>query len=405
MTPPQASSAEEIAFGFDELFFSRTDPGGVIKFGNGVFQRIAAYPWPDLLEKPHKIIRHPDMPRAVFWLLWHTIKQGKPIGAFVKNRARDGRFYWVFAIVTPIEDGYLSVRLRPSSDVLAVVKREYAALAAAEQSQRLAPTESAPLLLARLGELGFSDYGSFMAAALGAELASRDAQLGRPADKAIAQFDRLTKAAQTIVAHADTIANSYEANESVPFNFRVLAAQLGQEGAAIGIISSNYSLLSNEMKAILSDFTVSARSVSSAINEGYFLSCTARVQREMESFFQTEESTCPLPREPEIALLDRQQREYSAKAAAGLQDIAKKVAGFQQTCIEMTRLAAGLEVTRIMGKVECSRHGSVKDRTDELLNDLEAFQKTIAAALKDIEHMNHAIRAEANGLLADARAA
>ncbi len=47
------------------------------------------------------------MPRAVFWLLWDTIEKGEPVGAYVKNKAKDGRYYWVFAIVTPIEGGYL----------------------------------------------------------------------------------------------------------------------------------------------------------------------------------------------------------------------------------------------------------------------------------------------------------
>lgn len=402
----QITGDGEVTFGFSELFFSRTDSAGIIKYGNGVFQRIAGYEWGELLEKPHKIIRHGDMPRAVFWLLWDTIKQGKPIGAFVKNRAKDGGYYWVFAIVTPADGGYLSVRLRPSSDLLGVVKQEYAALAALERAERLAPADSAELLLARLHELGFNDYQAFMATALGAELAARDAQLKRPIDGAIRQFDQLSKSAEALIARADVIAATYAANENVPFNFRVLAAQLGQGGAAIAIISSNYSLLSNEMRTIVTAFSDSAREVRRAVYDGYFLICAARVQRELLEFFHDEEQqACPLPREQEMLLLDRQQSAYRAMAAEGLLEIARKITGFQQACIEMTRLAAGLEVTRIMGKVECARHASVKDRTDELLHDLEAFQKTIAAALKEIERLNQFIGAEVSGILAGAKAA
>ena len=96
----------ESRFEFNELFFSRTDESGIIKFGNSVFQRVSVYEWDELLNKPHKIIRNPDTPRAVFRLLWDSIKSGSPIGAYVKNRAKDGRYYWVFAIVTPVEGGY-----------------------------------------------------------------------------------------------------------------------------------------------------------------------------------------------------------------------------------------------------------------------------------------------------------
>src|SRR5690606_31957630 len=103
----------------------RTDAAGLIQFGNSVFQRVSIYDWDELLGKPHKIVRHPDTPRAAFWLLWSAIKDGRPFGAYVKNRAKDGRFYWVFAIVTPVDGGYLSVRLRPSTELLAVIKREY----------------------------------------------------------------------------------------------------------------------------------------------------------------------------------------------------------------------------------------------------------------------------------------
>ncbi|MBI3437794.1 MAG: PAS domain-containing protein [Proteobacteria bacterium] len=392
----------EVGFGFDELFFSRTDPAGIIKFGNSVFQRIAGYIWAELLEKPHKIIRHADMPRAVFWLLWDTIKKNQPIGAYVKNRANDGRHYWVFAIVTPVEGGYLSVRLKPSSPVFDVVRREYAALRALEREQSPTPQQSAELLLARLRELGFDDYSAFMATALGAEIAARDRQLGYAPDAVIQCFDDLVKGARLLLEHASAIASAYMRNESVPFNFRVLAAQLGQEGAAIGVISTNYTLLSSEMRTILAGFVESAEAVYRAINDGYFLACTARMQREVIAFFASEKGESA-GREEEMGLLDRQQTAYGARSISGLTDIVSKIAGFQQACVEMMRLAAGLEVTRVMGKVECSRHVGVKERMDELLGDLETFQRTIAASLKEIEHTNHRIRVEADGLLARAK--
>lgn len=401
----QTVEAGEVAFGFDELFFSRTDLGGVIQFGNSVFQRISGYSWDELMGKPHKIIRHADMPRAVFWLLWRTIKEGRPIGAFVKNRAKDGRHYWVFAIVTPVDAGYLSVRLRPSSALLDVVKTEYASLATIERREGLAPQQSAEALLRRLSELGFTDYASFMASALGKELAARDMRLGRVCDTTISQFDSLLTTAQSLLSRANVVAEAYVGNESVPFNFRVLAAQLGQDGAAIGVISSNYTLLSTEMKTILSGFIASAQDVYRVVNEGYFLVCTARVQREVLEFFNAEQKRSDAASGAEVALLDRQQIEYRERAAAGLAEIAKHIRGFQQTCLDMNRLAAGLEVMRVMGKVECSRHLAVKERTDELLHDLEVFQRTVAEALKEIESMNHMIRSNADQLLLNAKAA
>jgi aerotaxis receptor len=255
-----------------------------------------------------------------------------------------------------------------------------------------------------LGELGFETYSAFMASALGAELAARDRSLARALDPTIRRFEDLRAAAHVLLSQAGTISAAYIGSENVPFNFRVLAAQLGQDGAAIGVISANYTLLSAEMKNSLDAFIAAARDVSQAINDGYFLSCTARVQREMLERFASEHASDEAARAREMQLLDRQQREYGARAIAGLQGIAREAKHFHQACTEMARLAAGLEVTRIMGKVECSRHARVKDRLDELLCDLDVFQKTVAAALREIEVKNQAIQQQTGALLANAAA-
>ena len=101
-------------FAIDELFFSRTDQKGIIRSGNDVFVRVSRWDEADLVGAPHNVIRHPDMPRAVFRLLWDTLGAGQPIAAYVKNMARDGAYYWVMAAVVPWGDGYLSVRMKPT---------------------------------------------------------------------------------------------------------------------------------------------------------------------------------------------------------------------------------------------------------------------------------------------------
>ena len=73
-------SSGEAPFKLNEVFFSRTDKRGVIEAGNYIFRRVADYDWPELIGAPHKVIRHPDMPRAVFQLLWDTIKGGGTVG-------------------------------------------------------------------------------------------------------------------------------------------------------------------------------------------------------------------------------------------------------------------------------------------------------------------------------------
>ena len=79
----------------DDILVSKTDIGGRITYGNDTFMDISGYSKKELIGQPHSIIRHPDMPKAIFQLMWESIKKGQNITAVVKNLTKDGRFYWV----------------------------------------------------------------------------------------------------------------------------------------------------------------------------------------------------------------------------------------------------------------------------------------------------------------------
>jgi PAS domain S-box-containing protein len=94
-------SGREAPFAKDEIIVSKTDPKGRISYVNDVFCRVAGFTPAELLGQPHSIIRHPDMPRAVFKLLWDTLAAKQEIFAYVLNMAKSGDHYWVFAHITP----------------------------------------------------------------------------------------------------------------------------------------------------------------------------------------------------------------------------------------------------------------------------------------------------------------
>jgi PAS domain S-box-containing protein len=117
-------SGRESFFPASELIVSKTDLRGRITYANRLFCHVAGYTEADLIGQPHSIIRHPDMPRAVFKLLWDTVETGREIFAFVKNMAHSGDHYWVFAHVTPTFSadgkitGYHSNRRVPDRKIL-----------------------------------------------------------------------------------------------------------------------------------------------------------------------------------------------------------------------------------------------------------------------------------------------
>ena len=164
----------EVAFEKDEMFFSTTDLKGIIFSGNDIFARTSKYSIEEMIGKPHNIVRHPDMPKVIFRLLWEYIQSNRPIVAYVKNMAKDGSYYWVMALVSPIYDKngekyrYISIRIKPESKYFDIAKNLYKELLKAEHIDGV--EESYKLLQERLKQLGFENYDQFMRTALKEEL-------------------------------------------------------------------------------------------------------------------------------------------------------------------------------------------------------------------------------------------
>ncbi|PSJ48109.1 aerotaxis receptor Aer [Zobellella endophytica] len=131
---------QEVTYHDQEQLVSTTDLRGVITYANDVFCRVAGYEAQELIGKNHNIVRHPDMPKAAFQDLWDHLKAGQPWRGAVKNRCKDGRYYWVDAYVTPIYQqgkitGYQSVRTRLDDAVRDRAGKAYRRLLKQEHSR------------------------------------------------------------------------------------------------------------------------------------------------------------------------------------------------------------------------------------------------------------------------------
>lgn len=117
-------TGSERTFGSDEIIVSKTDLKGNLTYGNRTFYKMSGYSEQECIGHQHNIIRHPEMPRCVFKLLWDTLQSGSEIFAYVNNRSKNGDNYWVLAHVTPSMDGsgntigYHSNRRVPNRDVI-----------------------------------------------------------------------------------------------------------------------------------------------------------------------------------------------------------------------------------------------------------------------------------------------
>lgn len=138
--PAIQPTGRERIFGEDDIIVSKTDPKGIITYANQTFIKVAGYTEEELLGKPHNVIRHPDMPKCVFKLLWDTIADGNEIFAYVVNLCKNGDHYWVLAHVTPTFNsageivGYHSSRRVPDRSAIDKVVPIYASLKQIEDS-------------------------------------------------------------------------------------------------------------------------------------------------------------------------------------------------------------------------------------------------------------------------------
>lgn len=152
----------------NDFIVTKTDTKGRITYANKIFVEFSGYTQTEIQNKQHNIIRHPDMPRVVFDLLWETIKSGKEFSGYVKNMSKDGSYYWVFANVTPSYNdnkniiGFYSVRRKPEKAALDVIIPLYKEMLQAEKNAgaKNAIAASKAILSDKLASLGV-DYDQF----------------------------------------------------------------------------------------------------------------------------------------------------------------------------------------------------------------------------------------------------
>jgi len=123
-----------------DIIVSQSDLDGFIIYANPIFYKIAGYSYGKLIGENHNIIRHPDMPKAVFQHLWTQLKQKQSVYCFIKNKSNDNRHYWVFAYIRPSvnRDGtvrnYISTRRAMSKKAKAIIEPLYQELLRREKS-------------------------------------------------------------------------------------------------------------------------------------------------------------------------------------------------------------------------------------------------------------------------------
>lgn len=414
MKRPQPIDAPS-PFEIDELFFSRTDLRGIIESGNDVFVRVSGHPAENLMGQPHNIIRHPDMPKAVFALLWQTIQTGKPLCAYVKNMAADGRYYWVFAGVFPIKDGYVSIRIKPSTPLFEATKQIYGEALKAEKTQGV--EGGTRVLLEGIKKAGFNDYPSFMTAAVGAELRAKEAGILATRGENHSQLDvsqalldpalfRISETclrasesytnifnslggfmalAKDLTTHISSVLKSFKSVHFLVINMSAAAEQSGSSAITMGRVAEGFQEMAVQVQNGVGGFESSLSRLSSAIHAAEFDIGAARLQTEMVTFLILEFLRKPpeVQRDPQklrelqdnfLCLLGV-ARTFSDTVKVSVQSLLDVLRGLSREANEMIKLINGLEVIRQRGRIELA---FLDGGTTSFNTHIESMQSLIA---------------------------
>lgn len=399
----------ESPFGFDEFFFSTTNKRGVIASGNDIFVRVSGYPREKILGAPHSLIRHPDMPRAVFKVLWDFIQSGKSIGAYVKNMASNGSYYWVFAFVFPIDQGYLSIRFKPSSPIFNTVEELYKEILEFEKENGDLE-KSVELLVRKIQEKGFSSYDEFMVQAALTELEAREEKVKEQEQakasilgdykerQKVEAISEVSKVALENLADAfhriqdfqtsrqifektiEDLGAGFNHLKYISFNMTISAAKFGTVAASLGVVSKEFSELSGQIEEHFKGLSDFIQMLSSVIQQCAFRISALHVQMLMVDFFVKESIAKLRISDNAFAQMHETQadfaklfKDYAIEFQNEITSLTSNLKEIQSKFDEVRKFITGLEVIKQIGAVESARVDDVKVTFIHYLEEMDRF--------------------------------
>jgi aerotaxis receptor len=376
------SSATEVRFANESIITSATDPRGVIQFANEKFVEISGYPLEELVNAPHKIVRHPDMPKGVFYLMWECLKSGMPVCTYVKNKTKSGGYYWVLAVVTQTENGFLSARIRPSTELFETTKEIYTTLMDEEKREKLTAEQCGARLLEMLKEAGYPSMEAYGVEALNLEFKARGI-IAPGLSGSFLLMDELAEIISDMQDLVNSIEQGFERVRGEPVNLRILAGRLEGAGAALGTISQNYDAMAKEMHSLVGRLhdpeNGSLVQMYSAVSQGRWSMQIAQLLNEAYGHSGPDDA------ESEGATLLKEHHErMQQRSRTRLIEISSIGKSIPDICRSLRRRINGLDVVKLLCKVESGRMRDVDSGLDGIIARLENFHDNTDRHLADL---------------------
>ncbi len=384
-------------FKLADIMYTRTEKRGVIQSANEKFCEVSGYAWSELVGAPHKLVRHKQMPKVIFRLMWDTIKSGQKLGAYVVNQCKDGDHYWVFAIALPVEDGYISVRIKPTSPGLEAVKTLYAQLRADEEADDFNLDTALTQFHDQIQSMGYENYLDFMARSLREELTARNTTLGESIPEELETLSQIQKSISDVSTEVATVTSLFERSKQVPYNMRLQAGRLEGSDGPISVVSSNHRIITQNLTEQIDRFNDAAQLGGDPVREASFMTSVSAVMDVVVREMSAGDDEGDWAKGERTTMQDL-RTGYRDEVRQQVVVLSRRLGQFSNMCRTFRRSLSGLEMTRIMCEIERSKIAGDTAGLDEITGQLMQTEKDMGAAMSRLEATVARLVYAANGL-------
>jgi aryl carrier-like protein len=393
----------DMPFDLAQSFYSRTDKRGVIVAGNTVFQSVSGFEWGQILGAPHKIVRNHDTPRAAFRIMWAMLQSDQIAVAYVRNKTNDGRGYWVLALIVPTEDGYMSVRIKPTTPNFEKVAGIYRKISSFERGENGSVEESEARLLTELSALGFANYPAFQTSVLLTEFRARSLALSPKLKNYFADIDRINQGLGAIKTAQGELLTAVESLRDLPTNMRIVASRLEPSGGPLSAMSDIYNATSSVLFQEITDFALGQTSISKRMGEAFEKSCFFKsvcllIEETMQATSQENLIEAGIDSKSECDYLASVLAQTIVTERETLQNAERLAQDLNRASYDLRRSMLGLDTIRVMGLVESGRLGAEGSRIGATMEQIGACHSSIIALLQGIKDNATIVNAAVSGL-------
>ncbi|HEY0274880.1 MAG TPA: histidine kinase [Paenirhodobacter sp.] len=339
---------------------------------------------------------------------------GQPVATYLCNRSKSGESYWVFTIVLPANDGFLSLQLPPMAEIFNDIPEIYHQTVLREAEEGAAPERNAAVLRRLALQRGFPSHDSFSACALAQELAARNILNGATVDLSMRALATMNETLAHGMREQVGLIRSVDSLQLIPNNMRIVASRLEPSGGPISAIAENYKASSIAISRRLQAFVgndqglceLTARSLSRALILVGCMRLLREVWQRMLSAPMVTTARDPLNLleqsdhrshalharswEAERHLLELMELQLARSAHHAIAETIAAAARLSRASVEIRRHMLGLDTIRVLGRVECCRMPDAGGLA-ATIDQLDAFHTGIKSRLETIIQMSETI--------------